>query len=237
MWKVMICDDEQETRAAIRTQLERFSAETGERFSVKEVHSGEALLAQFSADIDLVFLDIKMEGITGMDAARRLRADNQNVCIIFITTMTQYAIEGYQVHAYGFLKKPLRYAQFRLQLLDTLRHLAPRRSGTITLRSGGEVYSIPMEELIYLEVLDHDLRVVRRSGSLVCHTTMGGMGEALKGKGFFRCHKSYTVSLRHIVQIGAASVRMSNGDELPVSKHRRKEFLEAFAAFAGGGVP
>lgn len=236
MWKVMICDDEEETRAAIRAQLERFSAETGERFSVREVHSGEALLAQFTADVDVVFLDIKMGGITGMDAARKLRADDRDVCIIFITTMTQYAMEGYQVHAYGFLKKPLRYAQFRLQLLDALRHLAPRREESITLRAGGEVYSISLTELIYLEVLDHDLRFVRKSGPLVCHATMSDMGEALRGKGFFRCHKSYTVSLRHIAQIGAASVRMSNGDELPVSKHRRKEFLEAFAAYVGGGI-
>ncbi len=236
MWKVIVCDDEAAVRAAVRAQLERFSGETGEQFCVKEIHSGEALLAQFSADTDLVFLDIKMEGITGMDAARRLRADRRDVCIIFITTMTQYAMEGYQVHAYGFLKKPLRYAQFRLQLLDALRHLAPRREESITLRAGGEIYSICLAELIYLEVLDHDLRFVRSSGPLVCHATMSDMGEVLRGKGFFRCHKSYTVNLRHVAQISAAGVRMSNGDVLPVSKHRRKEFLEAFAAYAGGGI-
>ncbi len=236
MWRVMICDDEEEVRAAVRAQLERFSAETGERFSVREVHSGEALLAQFSADTDIVFLDIKMEGITGMDAARKLRTDGRDVCIIFITTMTQYAMEGYQVHAYGFLKKPLRYAQFRLQMLDAIRHLAPRREEAIPLRTGGEVWSISLAELIYLEVMDHDLRFVRTSAPLVCHATMSDMGEALRGKGFFRCHKSYTVSLRHVAWIGGASVRMSNGDELPVSKHRRREFLEAFAAYAGGGI-
>ena len=236
MWKVMICDDEEEVRATIRAQLERFSAETGESLSVREVHSGEALLAQCSADTDVVFLDIKMEGMTGRDAARRLRAAERDVCIVFITTMTQYAMEGYQVHAYGFLKKPLRYPQFRLQMLDVLRHLAPRKQESVTLRAGGEVWSIPLAELLYLEVLDHDLRFVRASGPLVCHATMSDMGNALKGKGFFRCHKSYTVSLRHIVRIGGTSVRMTNGDELPVSKHRRREFLEAFAAYAGGGI-
>jgi DNA-binding LytR/AlgR family response regulator len=237
MWKVMICDDEQEMCAAIRAHLERFSTETGETFSVREVHSGEALLCQFTDDLDLVFLDIKMDGITGMDAARKLRRDHKNVCIIFITTMTQYALEGYEVHAYGFLKKPLRYAQFRLQLLDTLRHLEPRKTANITLKAEGEIHSISLPDLLYLEVLDHDLRFVRINGALTCHATMRDMGESLRGKGFFRCHKSYTVNLAHVARITPDGVKMSNGDVLPVSKHRRKEFLEAFASFVGGGTP
>ena len=117
MWKTIICDDEQEMRSAVRANLERFSEETGERFSVTELTSGEALLFNLTEDTDIIFLDIKMNGITGMDAARKLREKNSRVCIVFITTMTQYALEGYEVHAFGFLKKPVSYAQFRLQII------------------------------------------------------------------------------------------------------------------------
>ena len=128
MWKVMICDDEPEMCAQIRQSLARFTQECGAQFSIRECHSGEALLCRLEADTDLVFLDIRMEGLSGMEAARRLRKENRDVCLIFITTMTQYALEGYQVHAYGFLKKPLLYAQFRLLMLDALRSLAGKNA-------------------------------------------------------------------------------------------------------------
>ena len=236
MWKTIICDDEQEMRSAVRANLERFSEETGERFSVTELTSGEALLFNLTEDTDIIFLDIKMDGITGMDAARKLREKNSRVCIVFITTMTQYAIEGYEVHAFGFLKKPVSYAQFRLQMADVLRHLAPVRKESITIRSGGEIFSISLPELVYLEVVDHDLKAVCTTGTLVCRASMGETEKKLMGKGFFRVHKGYCVNLSHIDRVTADGILVSTGEELPVSKHRRREFLGAYASFVGGGV-
>ncbi len=235
MWKVMICDDEPEMCAQIRQSLARFTQECGAQFSIRECHSGEALLCRLEADTDLVFLDIRMEGLSGMEAARRLRKENRDVCLIFITTMTQYALEGYQVHAYGFLKKPLLYAQFRLLMLDALRSLAGKKEETITLKIGSEVHTVSLPRLLYLEVRNHEVRVVCTDGVLSCYEAMSNMEQLLRGHGFFRCHKSFCVNLRHITRITSAGVQMRNGDELPVSKHRRREFLEAFSAYAGGG--
>ncbi|MBO4862450.1 MAG: response regulator transcription factor [Firmicutes bacterium] len=236
MWKTIICDDEKDMRDAVRVNLERFSEETGERFSVTELTSGEALLFNLTEDVDIVFLDIKMGGITGMDAARKLREKNSHVCIVFITTMTQYAIEGYEVHAFGFLKKPVSYAQFRLQMADVLRHLAPVKKESIQIRSGGEIYTIALPDLVYLEVVDHDLKVVCTTGTIVCRASMGETEKKLAGKGFFRIHKGYCVNLAHVSRVTADGLRVSSGDELPVSKHRRREFLEAYASYIGGGV-
>ena len=236
MWKTVICDDEQEMREAVQANLARFSEETGEQFSVTQYTSGEALLFNLTEDTDIIFLDIKMDGITGMDAARKLREKNSRVCIIFITTMTQYAIEGYSVHAFGFLKKPVTYAQFRLQMADALRHLAPLKKESISLRAGGEIRSITLADLIYAEVIDHDLNVVCPGETIVCRTTMNELEKQLQGKGFFRIHKGYCINLAHVSRVVSDGVVMSTGAELPISKHRRREFLEAYAAFVGGGV-
>ena len=236
MWKVIICDDEKDMRDAVRASLARFSEETGEQFSIAEYDSGEALLFNLTEETDIIFLDIKMGGITGMDAAKKLREKNSRVCIVFITTMTQYAIEGYSVHAFGFLKKPVTYAQMRLQMTDILRHLAPLKAESISIRASGEIRSISLADLVYLEVLDHDLKVVCTGESIVCRVSMGEMEKQLKGKGFFRVHKGYCINMAHISRVTSDGVRMSSGDEIPVSKHRRREFLEAYAGFIGGGV-
>ena len=236
MWKTVICDDEQLMREAVKENLSRFSEETGETFSVTEYDSGEALLFNLSEDTDIVFLDIAMSGISGMDAARKLREKNNNVCIIFITTMTQYAIEGYSVHAFGFLKKPVSYAQFRLQMTDVLRHLGSFKTESISLKSGGEIRTVKLSEIVYLEVLDHDLRFVLSEDSITSRITMKELDESLHGRGFFRCHKGFCVNLSHVRKVSSASAVMSNGDEVPISKHRRREFLEAYANYIGGGV-
>ena len=236
MWKIIICDDEQDMRDAVRANLARFSEETGEQFSIAEYDSGEALLFNLTEETDIIFLDIRMGGITGMDAAKKLREKNSKVCIVFITTMTQYAIEGYSVHAFGFLKKPVTYAQMRLQMTDILRHLAPLKAETISIRSAGEIRSISLQDLVFLEVLDHDLKIVCTKESIVCRATMNEMEKQLKGKGFFRIHKGYCINMAHVSRITAEGIRMSTGDELPVSKHRRREFLEAYANFVGGGM-
>lgn len=236
MWKVMICDDEEEMRRAVRENLLRFSDETGERFSVFECDSGEALLFNLTDDTDIVFLDIKMGGINGMDAARRIREKNSKICLIFITTMTQYAIEGYEVHAFGFLKKPLTYAQMRLQMTDVLRHLKPLKAESLNVKTAREIHAVSLPEIVYLEVLDHDLRIVCSDNVVVSRNSLADMENQLEGKGFFRVHKGYCINLSHVKKIGSDSVLMDNAAELPVSKHRKKEFLEAFAKFAGGGV-
>ncbi len=99
-----------------------------------------------------------------------------------------------------------------------------------------EIRKIRLTDIIYLEVLDHDMRFVLPSESITCRITMKQLDESLRGRGFFRCHKGFTVSFDHVRLVAASGIIMDNGDEVPLSKHRRKEFLEAYASFIGGGV-
>lgn len=238
MWNVILCDDQKDMCALLRRHLETFSQESGETFQVQECYSGEELLELISGETDLVFLDIRMGEVSGMEAARALRQRNYSTCLIFITTMTQYAIEGYSVHAFGFLKKPVRYPQFRMQMQDTVRHLEQQRRQssreTISLRSGAETYTLEVADILYVEVQNHDLHIVRQGGSLTIYSTISSMEEQLEGKGFFRCHKSFLVNLSQISRITRGDVHMVNQAVIPVSKHRRREFLEAYIRFAGG---
>ena len=236
MWNAIICDDEPEMRLHIQGMLQRFSGEYGEAFNVTQCDCANALLCQLRPNTDLVFLDIGMEGMNGMEAAQIIRQRNCDVCLIFVTSMVQYAFEGYQVHAYGFLKKPLKYAQFRLQMSDTMRMLRERRSQRVTLKIGHENYMLFPEMLVYAEVRNHNVELHLKKETLTCYTSIAELEESLSGFGFFRCHKSYLVNLRRIRKVSGYDILLDNGETIPLSKRRRKELMDELARCLGGDL-
>ncbi|WP_215699361.1 LytTR family DNA-binding domain-containing protein [Clostridium sp. MCC353] len=234
MWKIIICDDEPDMCAQLRGLLDRFSEECGIRFQTEECHSGKELLNSITFDTDIVLLDIKMEPMSGMQAARSIREKNHEVCIIFITTMTQYAMEGYSVHAFGFIKKPVRYAQFRLQMLDTVRLLKSRAGETVMLKTGGRTYNPDIRTIRYFEIFGHEIHVILEDGGFTCYGTLADIEQELSEKHFYRCHKSYLINLRFVGQILTNEVILRDGKRIPVSKYRRKGLLDSFAKYMGG---
>ncbi|RHP45660.1 DNA-binding response regulator [Clostridium sp. AF32-12BH] len=234
--KLMICDDESVICESIQRMLERFSEECGIGLDIKICRSGEELLEQMTPDFDILFLDIRMGKISGMDAARKIREKYSDVCMIFVTTMTQYALEGYKVHAFGFLKKPLTYAQLRLQMLDAVHMLKSRRSESIMVKSGNDSWRLDLNKLYYMEIYGHDIHAVCADQTLTCYGSLSEYEKLLEEKGFCRCHKSYLVNLRYIRQIGATQIFMTDGSVIPVSKYRKKELSEAFARCIGGNI-
>lgn len=236
MLKLIICDDEPIICEIIQKMLDRFSNECEIALDVYTCASGEELLSMVTPDVDILLLDIQMGNLSGMKAARKIREKNADICIIFVTTMTQYALEGYKVHAFGFLKKPLTYAQLRLQMLDAVQMLKGRISESITLKSGNDTWRLNLDKLYYLEIYGHDIRAVCTDRIISCYGSLSDFEQSLISKGFFRCHKSYLVNLRHIRQIGANQITMTDQSLVPVSKYRRKEMLEAFARYIGGKI-
>jgi len=236
MWKIMICDDEPAMCQQLRELLNRFSEECHFEFLIQEYHSGKELLEHLTFDTDIVFLDIKMEPLSGMDTARIIRSKNQDICLIFITTMTQYAMEGYQVHAFGFLKKPVRYSQFRLQMLDTMRMLQKNKKETFSFKNGSETYNLNLNSIQYFEIYGHDVRIFLTDQTLNYYGTLSELEDALRGKGFYRCHKSYLVNLGHISKITSSEISLKLGTRIPLSKYRRKDLLEQFASYMGGHI-
>lgn len=107
MIKIAVCDDDRTVRESIVKALRRYERENEMDFEVLEYAAADTMLISYPADLDLILLDIYMPGIDGMDAAKAIRQFDQDVCIIFITTMYQRAIEGYKVRAFGFIRKPV----------------------------------------------------------------------------------------------------------------------------------
>lgn len=234
MWKVAICDDEAPVRAEVRRFLTQLQARHGLELEVSCFDSGESLLKGMERDTDLLILDIHMDGLSGMNAARLLRERGLQTCIIFLTTMVQYAMQGYEVHAYSFIQKPLRPRQFERVVLEALQSQRVRREDSIVLQKGFELNCVPIGNILYVEISDHTSVVVTTQGREEYNITLGRLTQQLGPSGFGLCHKSCLVSYRQIKSIRTAELTMANGEVLPLSKRRRKQFLEEYTKYMGG---
>ena len=112
MIRVAIVDDDEEYRLQEKDFINRYSKDTGEQFEIKTFNSGMDFISDYAPVFDIVFLDIEMPLLTGMETARRLRQIDDKICIVFITKMSKYAIEGYEVNAIDFVVKPIKYFNF-----------------------------------------------------------------------------------------------------------------------------
>lgn len=233
MLQVAICDDSPEIRATLRDDLNRFSAESGIDLTVAQFDCGEALLAHGTDGVDLLILDIQMSGLDGLETARRIRATNQNLTIIFFTNYIQYALEGYEVQAYRFLLKPLTYEQFSDVVGKTLTELHARRKAVLVVRTKAQTRQLPIDALQYVETYKGHVLLHTPTETIESFTTMKELEETLKAHKFLRCHTAFLVSMREIKSITQQDVVLRNGQLIPLSKHRKKAVREVVTVYWG----
>ena len=192
------------------------------------------LLARYAAGerFDLLLLDIQMPGMDGMSAAARVREFDADVLIVFITSMAQYAVQGYKVDALDFLVKPVTREVLDACLARALRRLRKREPASLSVRSGGSLRIVPVSSILYAESREHRTLLRTREEEIPCAGSLGSLEEALIPHGFFRCHAAFVVSFAQVERLDGGDV-LVGGQRVPLSKHRRRQFLAALAAFWG----
>lgn len=236
MLNCVICDDEAIMRERLTQYLHRFEWDTGNKFHITAFQSGDELLRTYPRNTDLLLLDIQMEGSSGMDVAKRVREFDRDVCIIFITTMHQMAMEGYKVRAFGFLKKPVTYPEFRYELREAMAQIKGAKKQSIVLKSGTELRKLNADDILYIEVRNHNVEIHSATGTEEFYIQLKELAARLQSHGFFCPHTSYLVNQRHIAKVGKEALTLTDGTVIPISKHRRKEFLTELTNYVGDQI-
>ena len=234
MLRIAVCDDSADARIALRAALERTldRRRSGEA-SFFEFSSGEGLLRwleKHAGELDLVFLDIEMGELDGMETARRLRAADEGLLLVFVTGYTDYVFDGYSVGALGYLMKPPQPERLDEVLDRAAAALFREEDKTFLCRSGETLYRIPKKTILYFSSDRRQVSCVTPVRTYVFYGKLDQV-EHTVGEGFVRVHQRYLVRAGAVDRLEGNQVFV--GDEaIPVSRACRPAALAALARSA-----
>ncbi len=221
--RIAIVEDRPEDQESLRALLSEEAHARGWTYMVETYPSGEAFLSAAST-FDIVFWDVMMDGIDGMETARRFHDKGGSALVVFVTVVADFAIEGYEVDAVAFLVKPVSTSQFHRVLNrlgrklkeDVLLTLSPDvkiSAGTVLYAAADHCLKIHTAEKPYFPALSKD--------ELCAHLPNDGR--------FIECSRGMLVNLDHVTKVDAKTVTMDDGTHLPVSRRKRQALVNAIA--------
>lgn len=225
--RIAVCDDEKRFVADFTSIVNKLYRSLD--LITDEYSDGNQLLKSFlTRQYDIVFLDIEMPGIDGITLAKKIRAMNENVCIVFLTGHVEYAIKGYEVNALRYLTKPAT----EQSISEVINYVINRMNSQkyLWIKNPEGEYRVMLSDIIFIESQDQKIVVNTLAGSLEQRGKLNDYEDRLKAEGFFRIHRSYLVSLSKVVGISGRDVRMADGSVLPAGRTKENEFRNALIA-------
>lgn len=213
---ILVCDDLPEERLNMVRMLRHFEQETGLELRLETAADGSELLAMWKPDRwDMIFLDIFMPQVDGIEAARRLRKKDGICEIVFATTSRRHGMEGYEIHALDYLTKPFTQLEVDGVMDWFLRQRAEKRR-ELTVRTPEGEEAIRAQDILYIESRGHSCVIHARQQELSVRGSIDELAAGLDAS-FFRCHKSFLLNFAHVAEIEQRSFRLDSGETVPIS--------------------
>lgn len=247
---IAVCDDEMN----IRNYLKKLIEQQKQDCRIVEFSSGEELLQFWRREdrerIDLLFLDISMEGSDGMETAAQIRSWKEEreeplwgglPLLIFVTGYPEYMPKAFSVNAFQFLVKPISEREFEAvfaQALRECRYLHRKRNirpKEILLKNGSTTRNIRTDDIYYIESSNRKIIVSLREEKAECYGKISRMESELR-EGFFRIHKGYLINMKYVERYSRTEVQMKNGRSLLISKYKYQDFIKAYLKYISEDV-
>ena len=223
--RILICDDDPVFCDELERDLEQYEIIHRLEFEILKVFSGEqALDALAQGDWDVLFMDIEMPTINGVEAGKRVREQLQNYSlkIIYVSSRQEYAMDLFKVDTFDFLIKPVAYEELEA-VLDKLQKTLDRNGEMFVYRKKGQAVRCRLEDILYFESWLKKTIIVTRQKEDEFYAPLKDIYEELKDKKFFYCHKSILVNYDRVAEFHYDRLVMDNGKELEISQSKRKE--------------
>lgn len=230
MYQIAICDDEIQMRRFLRSVVDE--VKIGCR--VDEFSNGAELLRNYR-EYDILFLDIDMPVVNGMEAAREIRRKDRKAKIIYVTAYQDYMQRSFAVHPFSFLLKPVKKEEIiRVIREAVLYSREEEKSVTLRMETEQGMEEFAVQDIYYLEYQNRRLRFVMRCGECLVRGKISEFSRKLISYGFASPHKSFVVNLYHVKAIRGYDIFMMNGDLVPLSQKRSTEFRGQLGKYQAG---
>ena len=232
MIKIAVCDDE----AVIREQIQQFIKKKLPDSRIETYSTGEELLAA-NISFDLVFLDIQMEGLNGMDTARALRAKKEKTILIFVTGLKEYVFEAFDVSAFHYLLKPLleeKLDEVLERALEETNRQKAQEKEQLLIQTRNRNYNLDQSTIFYLESRGKKVEIHTLGETIVAYASISKLEQQL-GNSFYRCHRGYLVNMAYIAEYRTDRIRLNNGDEVYLAKEKYQSFVKTYMRYLKDG--
>ena len=217
---LILCDDSQEDRDALSRALQDYGVRRKLEFRLETASGGAELLGRWTPSRwDAVFLDIFMPGLSGMDIARRLRAMDKNLCLIFVTASREHGLESYDVRATDYLLKPFSPEDID-NALDYFLETQEKNLRSLCVRTAWEETEVRLRDIIYIEIQNHQAVLHTKEQTFTVWRGLDELEREIGDERFARCHRSYLANLEHVRTLEKRDFRMDSGDLVPISRQR-----------------
>jgi DNA-binding LytR/AlgR family response regulator len=232
--KVAICDDEKIICNHILNILKEESKIIGEKIEFDIYNSAEEMLAKidnYGVENYIIFLDIMLEGMNGVELGKLLKQINENVQIVFITSSMDFVLDGYDVGAYNYLLKPLDETKLRKVFSDLVLKNIKVKKEIFTVTKKAEIINFEISDILYFEINNRILTLYYEGGSIEFYEKIEDIQKQLEDKNFIRPHRSYLVNLEHVFKVTKNEVILKNGKAIKISRLKVAQIKEEFMEF------
>lgn len=229
---IAVCDDNIYFLQELTRHINAILNEQKSNYTLEEFTSGEQLLN--ARPFDIIFLDIEMVGMNGMETARKLRERGDKSMLVFLTAHKKYVFSAFDVEAMQYLLKPLDIERLKTVLNQAILRLETENTQYLNIKQGNKVTRVPFNSILYIEVFDRKLFI----HTAVCTYDFYGKLDELEellSDDFFRCHRSYIVNLSYVRRYDKTAITMTTGDMVFISKRKYSMFCKRFLAFLKKG--
>lgn len=232
-FSIAICDDLESERVSLARMVQSYARSHDIPVQLRLFSSGESLLAALAAQepgrVQLIFLDIYMPGLSGVETARRIRSTDNDVAIIFATTSQDHGVDSFEVRASDYLVKPFREEEVSASLDWFFTHI-PDPLRLLPVYSEGEWQKIPLSSILYVDVYGHQARIHTNRGELETRRGLDELEIAIDSSDFLRCHRSFLVNMNHVERVEGSDFRMDDHSLVPISSSNvtriRSQFID-----------
>lgn len=230
MLSVAVVEDDVVFSALLESYIKRYAAERHMKIDVVRFADGAAFLEGFHRQFQIVFMDVVMPHINGIETAKRMRRQDADVCLVFITSMSQYAIHGYEVAALDYVVKPLDYDLFVIKMDRAVSSV--HVDAAFVIQQVGGMQSVRYSTIMYVESQKHYIVLHTTAGDLRMRGTISSIVDSFKAQGFAMIRKSILVNMAYVIAVDATGVTLDGVSErLPVSRTCRADFRKALTVF------
>lgn len=222
-----ICDDDRLIRQRVKTVLQKESKD----FKIYEFKSGEELI-DFNGELDILFLDIDMGGIDGIETGKELRKKDKELKIIYLTSFSDYTHLAFKVHAFGYLTKPFEEEDIINELKEALEYIeTANEEEELEFVSIDGVIRLKPKDIYYFEYFERKVNIVTKEKDYLIKDKITRIIDVMEEYNFYSPHKSFTANLFHVKCIKGYEVCMMNEDIIPLSQKKSKEFRDKLNEF------